>query len=98
VYRIDRPPSKTVSLVERALQVAGVDEVYVEGNVVMGTIPPAADARPVWIVEVDLGVPSETGGTLVSVAVRFNDDLLPEARVPSARAVVPWLAGVPGDR
>ena len=105
MYRIDRPPSETVSLVQRTLRAADVEEVYVEGNVVMGTTPPEADARPAWIVEVDLGVPSETGGTLVSVAVRFNDDRLPETRVPSGagsapevgRRVVTELRSLVGD-
>jgi hypothetical protein len=77
VYRIDRPPAETVSLVERAIESADADEVYVEGNVVMGTIAPGGDGRTVWIVEVDLGAPPGVTGTLVSVAVRFNDDLLP---------------------
>jgi hypothetical protein len=104
VYRIDRPPSEAMSLVERALQVAGVDEVYVEGNVVMGTIPLQSAARPAWIVEVDLGVPLEVSGTLVSVAVRFNDetaDTEGSSEVDSApavgRRVVVELRSLVGD-
>jgi len=91
VYRIERSPRETVSLVRRALTGADVDEVYVEGNVVMGTMAVPGGDRPLWIVEVDLGAPSAGDGTLVSVAVRFNDDLVPGRRLPSGVGSAPQV-------
>ncbi len=92
MYRIDRPASETVSLVRRALEAADVDEVYVEGNVVMGTMAvPGGGDRPLWIVEVDLGAPPDGQGTLVSVAVRFNDALVPGRRLSSGLGSAPQV-------
>lgn len=92
MYRIDRPSSETVSLVRRALEAADVDEVYVEGNVVMGTMAiPGGPNRPLWIVEVDLGVPPDGEGTFVSVAVRFNDDLVPGQRLSPGLGSAPQV-------
>lgn len=106
MYRIDRSPTETVSLVEEALAATRVTEVYVEGNVVMGTIPPEADVETtVWVVEVDLGAPAGVEGTLVSVAVRFNDELISGGAVPRGlgsapqvgQTIVAELRSVAGD-
>ncbi len=92
MYRIDRPATETVSLVRQALTGADVDEVYVEGNVVMGTMAvPGRGDRPLWIVEVDLGAPPDGEGTFVSVAVRFNDDLVPGQRLSPGLGSAPQV-------
>lgn len=98
MYRIDREPTATVGLVERALREVDVEEVYVEGNVVMGTIEmPGSRPATLWIIEVDVGAPPDGGGTYVSVAVRLNDELqhgdLPEIGGKSAPQVGQRVVG-----
>lgn len=106
MYRIDRSSSEAVRVVEEALEATRVTEVYVEGNVVMGTVPADADVgTTVWVVEIDLGTPPGVEGTLLSVAVRFNDDLVPGGAVPRGlgsapqvgQAIVAELRSVAGE-